>query len=118
LPEDVQCSVPHISNPGNAVCLHIPALWWLSFPSDEGGFPGNGHPTTPDISDLDNLTNYGYNINYDFVHKYSELFLAETSSFFEYFSTNRFPWCSGYHIRLTRGRSPVRPRAETLVFEA
>ena len=25
-----------------------------------------------------------------------------------------FPWCSGYHIRLTRGRSPVRSRAETL----
>lgn len=24
-----------------------------------------------------------------------------------------FPWCSGYHIRLTRGRSPVRSRAET-----
>ena len=25
----------------------------------------------------------------------------------------KFPWCSGYHIRLTRGRSPVRSRAET-----
>ena len=24
-----------------------------------------------------------------------------------------FPWCSGYHIRLTRGRPPVRSRAET-----
>ena len=24
-----------------------------------------------------------------------------------------FPWCSGYHIRLTRGRSPVRSRAKT-----
>ncbi len=28
--------------------------------------------------------------------------------------SSRFPWCSGYHIRLTRGRSPVRTRAETL----
>ena len=27
-----------------------------------------------------------------------------------------FPWCSGYHIRLTRGRSPVRSRAETNVL--
>jgi hypothetical protein len=26
-----------------------------------------------------------------------------------------FPWCSGYHIRLTRGRSPVRSRAETFL---
>ena len=25
----------------------------------------------------------------------------------------RFSWCSGYHIRLTRGRSPVRSRAKT-----
>ena len=25
-----------------------------------------------------------------------------------------FPWCSGYHVRLTRGRSPVRARPETL----
>ena len=24
-----------------------------------------------------------------------------------------FPWCSGYHVRLTRERSPVRNRAET-----
>ena len=24
-----------------------------------------------------------------------------------------FSWCSGYHIRLTRGRSPVRSRAKT-----
>ena len=28
-----------------------------------------------------------------------------------------FPWCSGYHIRLTRGRSPVRSRAETHLLE-
>ena len=27
-----------------------------------------------------------------------------------------FPWCSGYHIRLTRGRSPVRSRAETSIL--
>ena len=27
-----------------------------------------------------------------------------------------FPWCSGYHIRLTRGRSPVRARAETIII--
>ena len=26
---------------------------------------------------------------------------------------NKFSWCSGYHIRLTRGRSPVRSRAKT-----
>ena len=24
-----------------------------------------------------------------------------------------FPWCSGYHIRLTHGRSPVQSRAGT-----
>ena len=27
-----------------------------------------------------------------------------------------FPWCSGYHVRLTRARSPVRSRAETSFF--
>ena len=27
------------------------------------------------------------------------------------------PWCSGYHIRLTRGRSPVRSRAETIFLD-
>ena len=27
-----------------------------------------------------------------------------------------FPWCSGYHVRLTRARSPVRSRAETSLF--
>ena len=27
-----------------------------------------------------------------------------------------FSWCSGYHIRLTRGRSPVRSRAKTYHF--
>ena len=26
---------------------------------------------------------------------------------------NKFPWCSGYHICLTRRRSPVRSRTET-----
>ena len=25
-------------------------------------------------------------------------------------------WCSGYHVRLTRGRSPVRARAEPDTF--
>ena len=29
------------------------------------------------------------------------------------FPFNLFSWCSGYHIRLTRGRSPVRSRAKT-----
>ena len=34
-------------------------------------------------------------------------------------STPRFLWCSGYHIRLTRGRSQVRALAGTafLIFE-
>ena len=27
-----------------------------------------------------------------------------------------FPYCSGYHVRLTRGRSPVRAWPETLSF--
>ena len=27
-----------------------------------------------------------------------------------------FLWCSGYHVRLTRARSPVRSRAETVLF--
>ena len=27
-----------------------------------------------------------------------------------------FSWCSGYHIRLTRGRSPVRSRAKAKYF--
>ena len=27
-----------------------------------------------------------------------------------------FLWCSGYHVRLTRARSPVRSRAETVFF--
>ena len=31
-------------------------------------------------------------------------------------SNTLFSWCSGYHIRLTRGRSPVRSRAKTLPF--
>ena len=31
-------------------------------------------------------------------------------------SSTTFPWCSGYHIRLTRGRSPVRARAETIII--
>ena len=26
------------------------------------------------------------------------------------------PWCSGYHVSLTHSRSPVRSRAESLVF--
>ena len=30
--------------------------------------------------------------------------------------SSKFPWCSGYHIRLTRERSPVRSWAETLVL--
>ena len=28
-------------------------------------------------------------------------------------SASGFPWCSGYHVRLTRERSPVRAWAET-----
>ena len=28
---------------------------------------------------------------------------------------SRFPQCSGYHVRLTRERSPVRARAETIL---
>ena len=28
----------------------------------------------------------------------------------------KFLWCSGYHVRLTRGRSPVQPWVETSVF--
>lgn len=27
-----------------------------------------------------------------------------------------FPWCSGYHVRLTRARSPARSGAKTEVF--
>ena len=30
--------------------------------------------------------------------------------------TTPFPLCSGYHVQLTRGRSPIRARPETLVF--
>lgn len=41
----------------------------------------------------------------------TRLFLSTPLSF-----TTKFPWCSGYHIRLTRGRSPVRARAETKVL--
>ena len=29
---------------------------------------------------------------------------------------NKFPWCSGYHICLTRRWSPVRSRAETFLL--
>ena len=31
-------------------------------------------------------------------------------------SSTRFPQCSGYHVRLTRGRSPVRAWPETFFF--
>ena len=31
-------------------------------------------------------------------------------------SVHRLPWCSGYHIRLTRGRSPVQSWAVILIL--
>ena len=31
----------------------------------------------------------------------------------EWSDTPAFPWCSGYHVCLTRRRSPVRSQAET-----
>ena len=42
-------------------------------------------------------------------HKKDKFVLNLVSKF------NKFSWCSGYHIRLTRGRSPVRSRAKTCV---
>ena len=35
---------------------------------------------------------------------------------FMFLPFHKFPWCSGYHVCLTRRRSPVRSRAETFLF--
>ena len=40
-------------------------------------------------------------------------YLCCTQRFLWQWCNQQFPWCSGYHIRLTRERSPVRARAET-----
>ncbi len=48
----------------------------------------------------------------------AELSLPATRLLFVPCAFSSFPWCSGYHIRLTRGRSPVRSRAETYFWGA
>ena len=42
-----------------------------------------------------------------------KIFFSKKYIFISY-SIYLFPWCSGYHICLTRRRSPVRSRTETL----
>ena len=41
---------------------------------------------------------------------------VDSNNFDPLSNTNKFSWCSGYHIRLTRGRSPVQSRAKTKCF--
>ena len=39
-----------------------------------------------------------------------------TNKYKQIFIENKFPWCSGYHVCLTRRRSPVRNRAAPCPF--